>query len=304
MRYASAGAFRAALERRLLTSSRQTGMPLGRLRKLVVFDRLLARLLVVAPDRWILKGALALDYRYGDRFRTTKDIDLARQDSEAAATADLLAVQSVVLEDYFRFAIEKTGGLDVSMEGAAVRYHVAAELAGRRFEDVIVDIGFGDVEPARPELLRGPELLVFAEIEPVLVPALPVALHVAEKVHAYTRVNGGRWPSSRVKDLIDLALIQSQSSLEARELRGALRSTFENRRTHRLPTALPAPPSGWSVAYRRLAREVGLDDQVGVGYRQVAACLDPILAGEVLDEADWDPARGRWALRGTNTDEG
>ena len=30
-----------------------------------VFDRLLARLLVVAPNRWLLKGAVALDFRYG-----------------------------------------------------------------------------------------------------------------------------------------------------------------------------------------------------------------------------------------------
>lgn len=51
MRYASAGAFRAALERWLHTLAEQTDVPLVRLRKLVVFDRLLARLMAVAPDR-------------------------------------------------------------------------------------------------------------------------------------------------------------------------------------------------------------------------------------------------------------
>lgn len=55
MRYATAGAFRAALEQRLLTLAQQTGVPLVRLRKLVVFDRLMARLMAVAPNRWILK---------------------------------------------------------------------------------------------------------------------------------------------------------------------------------------------------------------------------------------------------------
>lgn len=71
-----------------------------RLRKLVVFERLLARLLIVAPDRWLLKGALALDLRLGARSRTTKNMDLARYDDEEAATADLLAAQSVDLGDY------------------------------------------------------------------------------------------------------------------------------------------------------------------------------------------------------------
>ena len=88
MRYASAGAFRAALEQRLLTQAQQTGVPLVRLRKLVAFDRLLARLVAVAPDRWVLKGAVALHFRVGPQFRSTMDLDLGRHDDEQAATAD------------------------------------------------------------------------------------------------------------------------------------------------------------------------------------------------------------------------
>lgn len=90
MRYATPGAFRTALERRLLTTAQQAKVPVVRLRKLVVFDRLLARLLLVAPERWLLKGALALDLRLGARSRTTKDMDLARQDCEAAAVLVLV----------------------------------------------------------------------------------------------------------------------------------------------------------------------------------------------------------------------
>lgn len=77
MKYATAGAFRAALEQRLITLANQTGVPLVRLRKLVVFDRLMARLSVVASSGWVLKGAVALNFRAGSRFRTTKDLDLA-----------------------------------------------------------------------------------------------------------------------------------------------------------------------------------------------------------------------------------
>jgi hypothetical protein len=49
VRYATASAFRMALERRLLDRSRKTGASLSRLRKDVTFDRLLARLLAAAP---------------------------------------------------------------------------------------------------------------------------------------------------------------------------------------------------------------------------------------------------------------
>lgn len=99
MRYGSAGAFRTALERRLQTLAEQGEIPLVRLRKLVVFDRLLARLLVVAPDRWVLKGAVALHFRVGPHFRTTRDLDLGRHDDEQAATADLRLAQAVELGD-------------------------------------------------------------------------------------------------------------------------------------------------------------------------------------------------------------
>jgi hypothetical protein len=51
MRYASAAAFRTALEARL-QAEQSDGVGISRLRKRVVFERLLARLQAVAPDGW------------------------------------------------------------------------------------------------------------------------------------------------------------------------------------------------------------------------------------------------------------
>ena len=76
-------------------------MALVRLRKAVVFDRLLARLVAVAGNCWVLKGAVALDYRLGPGTRTTKDVDLGRSDDEEAATADFLSAQAADLGDFF-----------------------------------------------------------------------------------------------------------------------------------------------------------------------------------------------------------
>src|SRR3972149_7499460 len=103
----------------------------------------MARLMTVAPDRWLLKGAVALHFRVGPHYRTTKDLDLGRLDDEPAATADFLAAQALDLGDCFTFVIQRTGQLDEALEGAAVRYHASAQLAGRPFEDVAVDVGFG-----------------------------------------------------------------------------------------------------------------------------------------------------------------
>ena len=59
MKYTSAAAFRQALDQRLKNEAASTGLGLPRLRKRVAFELFLRRLLVVAPDRWVLKGALA-----------------------------------------------------------------------------------------------------------------------------------------------------------------------------------------------------------------------------------------------------
>jgi hypothetical protein len=77
MKYKTGNAFRRALETRLLNQSRQSGLPLVRLRKMVAFERFLARLAVEQPENWFLKGGLALQWRLGNRARTTKDVDVS-----------------------------------------------------------------------------------------------------------------------------------------------------------------------------------------------------------------------------------
>jgi hypothetical protein len=293
VRYASAPPFRQALEARLAAASRDGGASLARLRKEVAFDRLLARLVAVAPDRWILKGALALDYRFGGRARTTRDVDLAMCGDQAAATADLLAAQALDLGDFFSLAVERVGMAGPGDDGGAVRYHVVAELAGRTFDAFVLDVGFDPPAGVELDRLRGPGLLAFAGIDPVDVPALPLAFAVAEKVHAYTRSYGDRGiASTRVKDLVDLVLVAHEATLDAARLREALDVTFERRATHPLPPRLPAPPADWRVPYGRMCRDIGLDPNLGAGHGLAAALLDPVLAGTA--GGTWDPAARSW----------
>jgi hypothetical protein len=292
VKYRSGAAFRQALERRLLDRSHDTRASLVRLRKAVVFERLLARLVIAAPDRWVLKGALALDFRMGDRTRTTKDMDLVRRDDEEAATSDFIAAQAVDLDDFFSFAIEKVGAPGEALEGAAVRYRVRAELGGRSFDDVIVDVAFSDPLGWEPESIRAPELLAFADIAPVEVPLLRLEQHVAEKVHAYTRTYAHGHRSSRAKDLVDLVLIKQFMALDASLLRAALAGVFDHRRSHAVPDQFPAPPNDWGVPYRKLAKEVGIDPDLHVGHAEVAALVDPVLSGRKVGH--WDPGRGLW----------
>lgn len=301
MRYATAAAFRSALEAHVRQHAQRSNMSIMRVRKAVTFERLLARLLAVAPESWILKGALALDFRLGRQARATLDMDLGRYDDADAATGDLLAAQNHDLGDYFAFSIERTACLDLIRDAAAVRYHVRSELAGRTFELVTVDVGFSPPPTEQPpyiDTITGPDFLTFAGIAPIHIPTLSLEYHIAEKVHAYTRGYGesGTVQSTRVKDLVDLVVIASLSSLAATHLRGALTDVFAHRQGHALPLTLPPPPPSWQQPYATMARSVGLATEVAVGYARAADFLDPILSSDVAMTAIWDQAQQRWQV--------
>jgi len=119
-----------------------------------------------------------------------------------------------------------------------------------------------------------------------------LASHIAEKLHAYTMPRSR--PNSRVKDLPDLALLATAQAIDARRLRLALEQTFTFRRTHPLPSSVPAAPPSWESPYAAMAREDQLAwatlDEVTIA---VQAFLDPVLAGDL--DARWIPGEWRWA---------
>jgi len=272
MKYASAVAFRQALEERLKNEAASTGLGLARLRKRVAFELFLRRLLVVAPDRWVLKGALALNFRLAIATRSTKDIDL---------------------DDYFTFAAARTDELEETDEFSAVRFHVTAQLAGRTFEQFLVDIGFSDTISWTPDTIHTSESLSFAGIAPLALPVIPIPQHLAEKVHAYTRTYGeSRKPSTRPKDLVDILLIECSTAIHADALRRTLEQTFAERARHPLPTSLPPPPATWADPYKRLATTVEVESDLTAAYALAATFLDPVLAGQ--DYGQWDPQRRTW----------
>ena len=57
VRYATALAFKAALEQRLRADTRELSREIQRLRQLIVFDRFLARLAIVYGDALVVKAA-------------------------------------------------------------------------------------------------------------------------------------------------------------------------------------------------------------------------------------------------------
>ncbi len=297
MKYGSSAGFRRALEDRLRAQSLQTGAPLVRLRKMVVFDRFLVRLIHDQPDAWVLKGGLALQLRLGNRARTTKDIDVllaAPHDESRDLHQTLVRAALLDLGDWFRFEVERPAAEIPEAPIGGVRFQVRGLVDMRRVETFHIDVGWGDllVEPA--ETLTSPALLAFAGIPPTAIPCYPLTQQAAEKIHAYTRPRA-TGEGSRVKDLVDILLIAGLRQMDGRLLQQALQATFDARKTHELPLHFADPPSSWSAPFRRLAEETGL------GYRSLTDAseaarrfVDPVLQGEAA--GTWDPANWSWLL--------
>ena len=294
MTYSSGAAFRRALEDRLRVQSLQTGVPLVRLRKLVVFDRFLARLTHDQPDSWVVKGGFALQLRLGDRARTTKDIDVLLVTPTTDLHQAIVRAALQDLGDWFQFEVERPSEDLGALEGGGVRLQVVGLLDGRRFETFHIDVGQGETLLEPVDVLKTPALLSFAGIPPTEIPCFPLPQQVAEKAHAYTRPHPSG-QSSRVKDLVDILLIAGLGPMDARALRKALEATFNGRKTHTLPQRLPDPPSTWSAPFRRLAGEVGVEFRtLGAAGEAVRRFLDPVLRDEAA--GTWDPMGWSWKM--------
>jgi len=291
MKYESGAAFRRALEDRLRAMSLETGIPLVRLRKMVAFDRFLARLFLHRPDQWVVKGGFALQLRLGAGARTTKDIDLLVLGEVQDIFPHLREAGTINLGDWFAFEVMDTTSSDVEGLGG-LRYRLHTLLDGRTFERFHIDIGIGDPLLAPVEYLETPALLTFAGIAPTTVPCYPIVQQTAEKYHAYTRPHAST-ASSRVKDFVDMLLLAEMGEIDSLNLRKAIRATFDDCKTHELPISVPLPSKDWSLPFQKMAIEVGLKfkslSDAGAALQQF---LDPALESEA--QKSWNSIKWRW----------
>ena len=291
MKYANGSAFRRALEDRLREQSLQGGVSLTRLRKMVAFDRFLARLGQSAPGLWVLKGGFALQLRLKDSARTTKDIDLLVLTNQDDVHRTLVAAGKLYLGDWFAFDVANPVQL-LADELGGRRFRVRSLLDGRLFEEFHLDIGVGDPIVEEVEYLKTPAPLEFAGFPSTIVPCYPITQQIAEKLHAMTRSHASG-EGTRIKDLIDILLLAELGRIDGKHLTKALKATFDARQTHSLPSSFPDLPTSWAVPFRRLSADVGLNyPSMEDAENAVKNFLNPILRGEEIGR--WDPVEWSW----------
>ena len=248
-----------ALERRLLARSEATGVSLDRLRRRVLFERIVARLLASEPGRWVVKGGMALEVRLSDDARLTKDLDLGLRDDVANGQElrdRLIEALSVDLDDDgFVLAVGPVRQLMGDAEGVLTwRVSVAAYLADKPFHAIQVDVSPRQHELDATDFIPIANSLDFAGVPAPTVEVIDVARHAAEKFHAMLREFGDR-ENTRVRDLADLVILSEHGLIDPAACAQATRKVWAERDGVRPPSVLPPLPTTWLTGYERLAAD-------------------------------------------------
>lgn len=262
MAYDTPAAMRQAIEARLSSQARELRVDLQRLRRSVVFERLVVRLDTSEPGLWVVKGGMALEWRLGNRARATRDLDLSvRLEGIAGAELRDRVIEALSRDpegDRFVFAVGRSEPLPADAAGRpGHRFSVQADLDGRMFATVKLDVVARSSEIHATERLRLPGRLAFAGILPREVEAVAPIQQFAEKLHALTRA----YPSgenTRVRDLVDLALLIEEGLVDPERAYAVARPLFELRSTHPVPEDIPDPPTSWLARYASMASELSV----------------------------------------------
>ncbi|GAB3742695.1 nucleotidyl transferase AbiEii/AbiGii toxin family protein [Microlunatus parietis] len=296
--YSTATAFhRALLDRFKAIAKSDPRYSVNQLQRHFAYDRVLARCFT-APDAdlWVLKGAGALLSRL-QHARHSRDLDLYYADSDHGvehAAAALRAALDRDIGDRFNFSVSRI--VPLLEEAKGCRVHLAAMLGRKEFSvfhvDVVVTTAMtlaaeraAPLTPVQIDGLVRPDYRVF-----------PIVDHLADKLCAMvsTHVQQGRVnASSRVKDLVDIALIARSHRMAGVQLRRAIVTGFAFRGMT-MPARFQVPdPVAWRAGYPKSAASApapvpSYEDAVDLATR----LLDPVLAGRV--EGTWEPEARQW----------
>ena len=241
------------LEKTLARVAKEQGVAQERLRRWVSFLALCGVLERAVSegilDSYDLKGGVALELRFAEGARATKDIDIG---VPVERTKRLRAFQDAVALgfDDFTFLLK---GKPLNMDKVdAVRLELAIRYRTRAWQTIDVDLGpsgKGAVELVVPTI-RG--LAAMGLRVPSPIRCLNLSEQVAQKLHACT----GPYSAGRARDVLDILLIDMLGKLDAKKVRAAAEQVFEERAIHAFPPTVQIEAE-WKMELEVLAKELG-----------------------------------------------
>lgn len=271
---------RTSIEQRLANLAAERQVSLDRLRRHFAFQRILVRL--SADDNWVLKGGFALEVRLGLDARATKDLDLAMlEDLDGIEAHDrLLDALDADAGDGLTFQVSPPRAIASDDAGnPGWKFTVTSSLGGKVFASLRLDVVARSAEIAGAVGTIEVRPLILAErLSSTVMPAVDIPQHAAEKFHAMARTYSGDRPSSRVKDLVDIALLLEAGLLPHPDFPGRLQTVWQVRDGVPPPSQLPDFPASWPKDFAAMAAEIDL----AVDYSTARSAAERLFAEAVL----------------------
>lgn len=262
------------------------------------FDRFLCRVFSEPEPAFILKGGQSMLART-IAARTTRDIDLISRSLDIdGAIEELKRIAAIDLDDYVRFlfdAAEPIKERDEYRSGYKIWFQTYLGVSKKA--RISIDLVYDEVFCDDPVRVNPVSRLAVGDLATNDYLIYPIKRTIADKVCAIAELHDGK-PSSRTKDLVDLAIIFSTQTISATDLRKKIELEA---RLRKLPEIKEfAIPETWMKSYQsgfsKLAKETGLPIQLQsmeAAFEFVAECLNPVLFGE-KDGLQWDPDSLTW----------
>lgn len=227
------------LEKILARVARDEGIGQERLRRWVSFLAICGVLERATAEGllggYYLKGGVAMELRFAQRARATKDLDLVLDGDRGTRIRSL--EQALQLSfDEFSFRLKaQVHAMDLA---DTVRVEVAIQHRTRAWQTVDVDLG--PTSPTTIDLVEptigGLREMGVSVTSPVR--CISLSEQVAQKLHACTAPNTS---STRARDVLDILLIETLGQLNYSTALAAARRVFQERGTHGFPPEFVIP---------------------------------------------------------------
>lgn len=227
------------LEKILARVAREQGIDQERLRRWVSFlaicgvlERATAEGLV---GGYYLKGGVAMELRFAQRARATKDLDLVLDGDRGTR---LRSLEQALKLGFDEFSFRLKAQIHEMDLADTVRVDVAIQHRTRAWQTVEVDLGptsRTSIDLVEPMIVGVHEMGV-----PVTSPVrcISISEQVAQKLHACTAPNTS---STRARDVLDILLIETLGQLNYSDALAAARRVFQERGTHDFPPEIVIP---------------------------------------------------------------
>ena len=244
---------REALPKTLSRIARQEGLDQERLRRWVSFLAVCGMLERAVSegilDNYYLKGGVAMELRFAERARATKDLDIGMAGESAERLTRFQHAVSLGFDD-FTFEVKAK---PITMERIdTVRLELAVRYQTRSWQTVDVDLGpagKGEVDLVDPHI---PGLAEMGLQTPTPVRCLSISEQIAQKLHACT----GPYNMGRARDILDILLMEMLGQIDKKAVRVAAEQLFKDRATHPFPPETKIEPA-WSPELESLANDLG-----------------------------------------------